>query len=97
RLTGVAVPVQDRGVGASPHDREVAEVVALAPRPQREYAFEQALVDRAVRRQHPGDVLEAADRRVDRRLQLSDLPLVLDQAELGEAFGELAIPVAAPA
>ena len=79
---------------AGADDRAVADVVAVVPGAQAEDALEQALLDAAVGRQDPGDVLEAADRGVDRRLQLGDLPLVLDQLELGDHPGQLAVAAA---
>jgi hypothetical protein len=63
----------------------------LTPGAHAEDALQQPLLDAAVGRQHAGHVLEAADGRVDRLLQLRDLPLVLDQLELGEELGQLAV------
>ncbi len=70
--------------GARPDDRRIAQFVALVAGPELEDAFEQPFGDRSVGRQDPGDVLETTHGGVDRVLQLGDLPLVLDQAKLGQ-------------
>ncbi len=87
----VGDPVQRRRVRPGPDDGVVADPVALHARPHPEHAFEQALGDRAGRRQHPGHVLEAADGRVDRVLELRQLPGVLGQPQLGEHRRQLAV------
>ena len=88
----VALPVQDRRVRAGADDGVVPQAVAVVPGAQPEHPLDQPLGDRPVGRQHPGHVLEAADGDLDRLTQLGDLPLVLDQLQLGERGGQLGVP-----
>ena len=90
--TAVLDPVQRRGVPAAAHDRVVTEVVAHRPGPTEEGALEPALavLEHVVPLAH--GVLEPERGDVAGRLELAELPLVLDQPGLGQHPGELPVP-----
>ena len=92
-LAGVPGPVEHGGVVAGGGDGVVAEFVALLPGTGEEGALHDALA--AEVGQGAGQGLdhfgEAFHRGGHGGLHLLDLPLVLDQAELGECLGQLLV------
>src|SRR5262249_58250315 len=88
----VARAVKDAGMAPGRGDRAVADVVPRAARAQVEHALARALAARAPQRADNG--LEAASGGVDRRLELAQLELVLDEAHLRQRRGERPVLVA---
>ncbi len=88
--------MQHAGVRPGGHDAVVAGRVALQPGPQAEDALQVALAARVAERlgERAYDVLEAARGRVHGRLQLADLPLVLDQPQLRQERLQLRVTLA---
>ncbi len=88
---GVVDPVQRRGVPPATDDRVVADVVAHRAGAAEEGALDPALavLEHPVPLAHA--VLEPERGDVAGGLELGELPLVLDQAQLGEDAGELVV------
>ena len=84
--------MQRRRVAPAPDDRVVADVVAHRPRPPEEGALDPPLAVLQDAVPLADGVLEAEHGDVAGLLQLRDLVVVLDQAELGEHGRQLGLP-----
>jgi hypothetical protein len=69
----------------------IAHIVALQPRAAREGHLDVTLGQAGPAEHQRGHVTEAEGGRVDGGAELSDFPLVLDQAQLGEHCGQLRV------